>query len=55
MFLFNMLPALVKQKININTRVFIKAKNSVVCPEFTMGSKFHSNLMEKHIFPNSLR
>ena len=54
MFLFNMLPALVKQK-NINTRVFIKAKNSVVCPEFTMGSKFHSNLMEKHIFLNSLR
>ena len=51
MFSFNMLPALVKQKIDINMRVFIEAKNYVVCPEFTMGSKFHFSLMENTFFP----
>ena len=52
---FHVLSTWVKHQIvDINIQGLPNAKNSVVCTEFPLCSKFHFFPTGKHIFPNSL-
>ena len=49
-YVFILHVACLGETANSRLRVFLKAKNYVVCTEFTMGSKFHFSLMENTFF-----